>query len=291
MGIAIAIIAIVLLGGIALLVITRRAGDGSGRLSRETVARDRAAATPVAGAETPGTDLEAVETAEARARADESRSRAGTAVLPRDEGTVAEWEPLDPEELSLSRRKFFNRAILTVGGLGFLPAFGASLLAFLWPSSAGGFGGKVTASLAAAQKQWNDTKSPFYVPAGRTYLQPYPTDAPTLASAKKIYDPVIYAGMEKGVVALYQKCVHLGCRVPACLTSQWFECPCHGSQYNQAGEKKGGPAPRGMDRFVTEVSGGVLNVDTGTVIQGPPIGVNTTGQEAEGPHCVGGAAH
>jgi len=43
-----------------------------------------------------------------------------------------------------------------------------------------------------------------------------------------------------------------------------------------------------MDRFVTEGSDGVLNVDTGTVIQGPPIGTNTTGQEAEGPHCVGG---
>ena len=26
----------------------------------------------------------------------------------------------------------------------------------------------------------------------------------------------------------------------------------------------------------------------GTIIQGPPIGTNTTGQEAEGPHCVGG---
>ena len=54
---------------------------------------------------------------------------------------------------------------------------------------------------------------------------------------------------EQGIVALYQKCPHLGCRVPECVTSQWFECPCHGSQYNQVGEKKGGPAPRGMDRF------------------------------------------
>ena len=58
--------------------------------------------------------------------------------------------------------------------------------------------------------------------------------------------------------------------------------PCHGSQYNQAGEKKAGPAP-GMDRFATAVSGGKLSVDTGLVIQGPPIGTNTTGQEAEGP--------
>ena len=45
-----------------------------------------------------------------------------------------------------------------------------------------------------------------------------------------------------------QKCPHLGCRVPECATSQWFECQCHGSQYNRAGEKKAGPAPRGMDR-------------------------------------------
>ncbi|MGH1492939.1 MAG: ubiquinol-cytochrome c reductase iron-sulfur subunit, partial [Acidimicrobiales bacterium] len=90
-----------------------------------------------------------------------------------------------------------------------------------------------------------------------------------------------------------QTCPHLGCRVPDCQTSQWFECPCHGSQYNQVGEKKGGPAPRGMDRFPMEVTaGGDLVVDTGNVIQGPAIGVNTTGQEAEGPNCLGaGGGH
>jgi cytochrome b6-f complex iron-sulfur subunit len=37
-----------------------------------------------------------------------------------------------------------------------------------------------------------------------------------------------------------------------------------------------------------EVSGDSLIVNTGLIIQGPPIGTNTTGQEAEGPHCVGG---
>jgi cytochrome b6-f complex iron-sulfur subunit len=54
------------------------------------------------------------------------------------------------------------------------------------------------------------------------------------------------------------------------------------------GEKKGGPAPRGLDHFAMEVSGDSLIVNTGLIIQGPPIGTNTTGQEAEGPHCVGG---
>jgi cytochrome b6-f complex iron-sulfur subunit len=84
-----------------------------------------------------------------------------------------------------------------------------------------------------------------------------------------------------------------GCRVPNCPTSQWFECQCHGSQYNRNGEKKGGPAPRGLDRFPLTVSNGNVTVDTApdTIITGPPIGTNTTGQEAEGPHCVGSGEH
>jgi cytochrome b6-f complex iron-sulfur subunit len=79
--------------------------------------------------------------------------------------------------------------------------------------------------------------------------------------------------------------------VPECKTSQWFECQCHGSQYNRNGEKKGGPAPRGLDRFALTVSNGVASVDTAVVLPGPAIGTNTTGQEAEGPHCVGGGSH
>ena len=75
----------------------------------------------------------------------------------------------------------------------------------------------------------------------------YPAAA--LGAARGVYSPPELEGMEAGYTALYQKCVHLGCRVPQCLTSQWFECQCHGSQYNRNGEKKGGPAPRGLDRF------------------------------------------
>ena len=57
--------------------------------------------------------------------------------------------------------------------------------------------------------------------------------------------------------------------------------------------KKGGPAPRGLDHFPVTVDGGSLVVDTGSVVLGVPIGTNTTGQEAEGPHCIsiGGAHH
>jgi cytochrome b6-f complex iron-sulfur subunit len=163
---------------------------------------------------------------------------------------------------------------------------GAAMLGFLWPSSAGGFGAKIVVGSEDDAKQAFAKKQPFYNAGARTYIAPYPSE--DIVRAKKVYDPRIVAGMAKGYVALYQKCPHLGCRVPWCETSQWFECPCHGSKYNRVGEKKGGPAPRGMDRFVLEVSGGSITVDTsqGALVLGPPIGTDTTGQAAEGAPCV-----
>ncbi len=46
-----------------------------------------------------------------------------------------------------------------------------------------------------------------------------------------------------------------------------------------------------MDLFPVSVQNGRVSVDTGIVIQGVPIGTNTTGQEAEGPNCVSGGGH
>lgn len=74
------------------------------------------------------------------------------------------------------------------------------------------------------------------------------------------------------VVALWQKCPHLGCRVAWCETSGEFECACHGSTFNRAGEVRSGPSPRGMDKFAVEVSSEIVSVDTGTVTEGLAAG-------------------
>jgi cytochrome b6-f complex iron-sulfur subunit len=178
-----------------------------------------------------------------------------------------------------------NRGVL-LSVLFAASTFGAGVLAFLWPTKSVGFGGKVPAGkLDDILSQIADTKAPFYVPLARTYIQPYPKE--DLPKAEKVYNATVIKGMEQGIVALYQKCVHLGCRVPWCDTAQWFECPCHGSKYNRVGEKRDGPAPRGLDRWPVTVDGGSVTVDTsGTPITGPPIGTDTTGQKPEGPHCI-----
>ncbi len=217
-----------------------------------------------------------------------ARTSSGTELAPVESAPPAPYVPPDADAIGVTRRQFFNRSI--VGLMGFsLSGFGAACIAFLWPTLSGGFGSKITVgSVDDVLSSIRDTREPFYVPEGRFYINPFPADA--VGAASSVYGPSVLGGMEAGVVALYQKCPHLGCRVPWCLTSQWFECPCHGSQYNRVGEKKAGPAPRGMDSFAVSVDGGVITVDTGLIVDGPPIGTNTTGQEAEGPHCVGGSS-
>ena len=195
------------------------------------------------------------------------------------------WIPPDGELVGVTRRQFLNRSIVNMVLLA-LSGFGSATLAFLWPRPSGAFGAKITLplDLDGLQSHFDREHAPYYVAAGRFYVNPYPKGV--LDNARRVYPTSIVTGMATGVVALYQKCPHLECRVPWCQTSQWFECPCHGSQYNRVGEKKGGPAPRGLDRFPVVIDAGSVVVDTGTVVQGPPMGTNTTGQEAEGPHCV-----
>lgn len=278
--IALAVVAIVVLGGLVFVTAARKSEvRGAGALSRETKKRDRGVAASAAGAS---------------GRAYESAATSSSTDLAvRDSVELAEWVAPDPETLGETRRAFFNRATVTLMSAS-LGAFGASLIGFLWKGASGGFGSKIAVGkIDDVMQGIKSNKGFMYYPEARAWVTEYPKDS--LAKAEAIYgkQAAVFAGMQAGVVALYQKCPHLGCRVPDCKSSQWFECGCHGSMYNRVGEKKGGPAPRGMDRFGIAVNNGVLVIDTGAVFGGPPIGVNTTGQEAEGPHCLaaGGGGH
>lgn len=270
----ITIAAIVVLA-IVVVVTAARRKESTGVLSRETKSRDEAAATGPTGREF---EREAV-------------AARSTALAVPQSVAVAPFSPPDPEVLGVSRRQFFNRATVTLMSAG-LGGFGAAVIGYLWKGAEGGFGSKINAGkLDDIVAGIRANKGFLYLPEARAWLTEYPKES--LAKAEVVYasQAPVFAGMQAGIVAIYQKCPHLGCRVPNCATSQWFECPCHGSQYNRVGEKKGGPAPRGMDRFAVSINNGNVVIDTGAVFGGPAIGTNTTGQEAEGPHCVGAGGH
>lgn len=83
-----------------------------------------------------------------------------------------------------------------------------------------------------------------------------------------------------GLVSLYGVCTHLGCLPKWVATNERFECPCHGSKFRGNGSYIEGPAPRGLDRFVTTViySDGTEMV---TPADGGPIPIDPTRSIAE----------
>jgi cytochrome b6-f complex iron-sulfur subunit len=177
-----------------------------------------------------------------------------------------------------SRRDFLRTGLLASMG-GVLAAFGGASIAFLWPSLRGGFGAQIDVGSEDEVRQLiADGGGRMEYPAGRSYIVAYD---PAIDSEGQYED--ITGGT--GFMAIYQKCVHLGCRVPWCESSAWFECPCHGSRYNRWGEYEFGPAPRGLDRFNLTVEEGRVIVDTSTVVTGPSRQVNALPQPPEGPHC------
>lgn len=179
---------------------------------------------------------------------------------------VQRVEEVSPDEAGVTRRQFFNRATLALFGT-FSAAMGGGMLAFLWPNLKGGFGSDIDAGtideIRTQVFQADGSITPLFRPDARAYIVPITDDE---LSGSQFFDKGLAAG---GFMALWQRCVHLGCRVPWCGTSQGFECPCHGSKYNYTGEYESGPAPRNLDRFVVELRDGRFIIKTGQIIESP----------------------
>ena len=192
-------------------------------------------------------------------------------------------------EYGVTRRKFLNRALLAVTGL-FLLQFAIASLAFVWPKLKGGFGTPVNAgnlNELKAEISVAGAVVPKFIPSAQTWITLFPLSE--LEGSSFEGTPFVLAGGGDdgiAVMALWQKCVHLGCRVPTCIPSQGFECPCHGSKYNIHGEYEAGPAPRNLDRFgVEEDDAGDLIILTGEVVE-TARSKNKTVEYPQGPFCV-----
>jgi menaquinol-cytochrome c reductase iron-sulfur subunit len=70
------------------------------------------------------------------------------------------------------------------------------------------------------------------------------------------------------VIAISSRCVHVGCSVRFVAAAGSFVCPCHGGVYDARGFRTGGPPPRPLDRFYTQIR-------HGEVLLGPRYSVNS----------------
>lgn len=253
-------------------------GDWRGKVSAETRAADRSPALDLPPVPVVVEDEPAPIPVEAEAE-EEDATPSPVAVAVATERRLVE---ATPEEAGVTRRQFFNRALGSVFG-AFSGMLGLSFLAFLWPKLSGGFGSDVNAGSVSTllDQAVNDDGSitPVFIPEARAYVVPAPS-----ALSEAYQGKSVEAG---GVMALFQRCVHLGCRVPWCGPSQGFECPCHGSKYNSIGEYNAGPAPRNLDRFVVELNPvNELIIKTGSIIQ-TPRALEPSVEYPQGPSCIG----
>jgi len=124
----------------------------------------------------------------------------------------------------------------------FLAEAAVGFVVFFWPNKIGKFGSKITVPAASLPKVGGP---------------------PTVDREGKFW----LINNEDGALALYWKCVHLGCTVPWNETEGQFHCPCHGSIYNRHGVRIAGPAPRPLDIMQITVSGSTVVVDTSKITQ------------------------
>lgn len=142
-----------------------------------------------------------------------------------------------------ARRREFLGIAWAVALLGLFGQAGVGLFKFFKPSiEPGSFGGLIV----AGQVDEFQPGTVSHVPKGRFYIS-------------RLEDG--------GIIALWQRCTHLGCTVPWREGEGEFLCPCHSSIFNTVGEVVSGPAPRPMDIFPIEIVDGNVVVDTGQLIE------------------------
>ena len=175
----------------------------------------------------------------------------------------------------LSRRHFLRRSMLAVWGLSATAAVGGALY-MLYPNLAGQFGSSLLVGVKSAFKAATPPDfrvgqaGVFYHQQAKTYMVHMAKDTHFLLSGTNLSDQFASETILKDSdgtywIAVYQRCVHLGCTVPFRNDCISFKCPCHGSHYNSDGEYLDGPAPRSLDRFAFHFEGGNVIVDTGTL--------------------------
>lgn len=154
-----------------------------------------------------------------------------------------------PKSPEIARRDVLRAGMFGSIGLATVSMTGV-LGGMFWPPKVTGFGGVV----------------------GAGTIDDYAPGTVTKVSSGKFYMSRLPSGE---LLALYWKCVHLGCTVPWEEKEGRFHCPCHNSVYLPDGLNVSGPAPRPLDIMeVTVDADGKVSVDTGNIKERVDIDLN-----------------
>ena len=176
------------------------------------------------------------------------------------------YAPMKPpgyfEGESMTRRRMFTGGAMALGGIAGaaigLPAIGFAL-------------GPV---FEEEEVRWQDVGPPSdfpddgYVPRTITLSEGVGDAGLSTVYIRKA-NPGVFPGEKRGeFIAISTRCAHAGCPVRWVTSAERFVCPCHGGVYDFQGKVTGGPPVRPLDRFVTRVSNGQVQI-------GPRYSVNS----------------
>lgn len=176
------------------------------------------------------------------------------------------YAPMKPpgyfEGESMTRRRMFTGGAMALGGIATaaigLPAIGFAL-------------GPV---FEEEEVTWRDVGPPSdfpddgYVPRTITLTEGVGDAGLSTVYIRKA-NPDAFAGEKPGeFIAISTRCAHAGCPVRWVTSAERFVCPCHGGVYDFQGKVAGGPPVRPLDRFVTRVRSGQVQL-------GPRFSVNS----------------
>ncbi len=155
-----------------------------------------------------------------------------------------------PQKL-VSRRAFLRNSVLGGVAIVVLELTGGFIY-FFWPNKTGAFGKQIRVPAALLPAKGAE---PYVNQAGKFYV----------------------INNDEGALAIYWKCVHLGCTVPWNAAANDFACPCHGSVYDRYGIRTAGPAPRPLDLMPM-----ILNDDGSVTVDTAPGELITRSGEDKG---------
>ncbi len=155
--------------------------------------------------------------------------------------------PLSEDPDDVQRRGFLKGLCFTF--LGFMSAAMAwPFVSYLLPLSNEGGESKFI-------KVPNFPAIPTGTPSKMTFEQ---LDIDTFLRSTKVFDLWVIKHTPTEATVYSPLCPHLNCRYT--WENKQFNCPCHGSLFDEKGKVTGGPSPRPLDTLPYKVEGGELYV-------------------------------
>jgi hypothetical protein len=150
-------------------------------------------------------------------------------------------------------------------------------------------------TLIELQQRYASGEGGLLIENDSIYVLPSPADIEKIQIGNEAnrgaYDQRILDSFAVGAIGVKRACPHLATRVVWCNSSEWFECPTHGGQFNRIGEKRGGPARSGMSLYPVHLdANGQVIVDTAFESTPAKIGTQLLDQPTTGPHCISGSS-